>query len=106
MRSAGVATVLVLLFLLGGQVPLGQARQGHAALAALLLVFGYVIRLGIVLAVFVSVTGSSSFDQRVLGLTVIAVTVGWTAGAVWSWVRWRPLLVDVDLPEKPSTTQR
>ena len=33
-----------------------------------------------------------------LGLTIIAVALGWTAATVWRWLRWKPPVVEVDLP--------
>ena len=36
-----------------------------------------------------------------VGLTVIAAALAWTAGTVWSALRWRPLVVEPDPGEVP-----
>ena len=61
-----------------------------------------VLLLVVVLAV---VTTSGTPDPTVLGLTVIAVALGWTAGTVWSWLRWRGPVVDVGASEPTGGTR-
>jgi hypothetical protein len=36
----------------------------------------------------------------VLGLTVIGTALGWTVGTVWSALRWRPMVVEPEAPER------
>ena len=38
--------------------------------------------------------GSDEVDRSALGLTVIACALAWTAGTVWTALRWRPMLVE------------
>lgn len=110
LAAAGLGAALVLSFLLVGQFRLAQAARGHAGMGAAWLLFGYVARVLLLLMAFVAVTSAGAPDRRILGMTVIAVALGWTVGAVWTWSRWRPLVVDVVLPgdrtNDPSTTQR
>ncbi len=99
--SAVLAVVLLLAFLLVGQVPLAVAARGQAGPAAMLLVLGYVSRLVIALAAVVAVR-SGTLDRRAIGVTVIVAALGWTAGAVWAWRTWRPPVVEVPLPSGPA----
>lgn len=101
--AALVATVVVLAFLLAGQLPVAQAAQGRRGLGALLLLVGYSTRLLVLLVAGVAVVQAGSLDRRVLGLTAIVVGLAWTAATVWTWLRWRPPVVDVVLP---SASQR
>jgi ABC-type nickel/cobalt efflux system permease component RcnA len=98
LTGAALGVGLVLSFLLVGQLRLAQASQGHAGFGAVWLLSGYVARVLLLLIAFVAITSSGVADRRALGLTVIAVALGWTVGAVWTWSHWRPLVVDVELP--------
>ena len=89
---------LVLGFLLVGQLPVAQAAKGRRGLGAMLLLLGYTTRIALLLVAFRLVLRSGSPDREVLGLTVVAVALGWTAGTVWSFLHWRPAVVDVELP--------
>jgi ATP synthase protein I len=98
--AAGLGTGLVLGFLLLGQLPLVQADRGRPGLGALMLLLGYCFQVLVLLVVFVLVVESDGPDRQVLGLTVIAVAMAWTAATVWRWLRWRPPVVDVELPSE------
>jgi|tagenome__1003787_1003787.scaffolds.fasta_scaffold20927280_2 hypothetical protein len=105
--SAGVGAALVVAFLAVGQVPLVAAARGHAALGALLLLLGYVSRIVIGLAGLVLLLNGDGLDRRALGLTVMVTGAAWTAGALWSMVRWRPTLIDPDaLAESEAAAAR
>lgn len=85
---------LVLAFLLVGQVPVAQVAAGRRRLGAALLVLLYTTRVLMLLAAFRIVLGAGAeVDRRSLGLAVLASALGWTAGTVWSAVRWRPYVV-------------
>jgi hypothetical protein len=101
--AVALGTALVLGFLLAGQLPVSRAVAGQGALGAILLALGYVLRVLLLLAAFYLVVQSGSPDREVLGATIMAVGAGWTIGTVVSLVRWKPPVVDVELP---STAQR
>ncbi len=96
---------VVLAFLLIGQLPVSQAGKGRRGLGAMLLLLGYTTRVALLLVAFRLVIRSGSPDREVLGLTVVAVALGWTAGTVWSFLRWRPAVVDVELPTASGTSE-
>jgi hypothetical protein len=96
---------LVLGFLLVGQLPVAQAAKGRRGLGAMLLLLGYTTRVALLLVAFRLVVRSGSPDREVLGLTVVAVALGWTAGAVWSILHWRPAVVDVELPPASNRSE-
>ena len=106
LAAAALGTGLVLGFLLVGQLPIVQAARGRRGLGAVLLLFGYSVQVLLLVVVLAVVTTSGTPDPTVLGLTVIAVALGWTAGTVWSWLRWRGPVVDVELPTDRGTRAR
>ncbi len=71
-----------------------------------MLLFGYLLQVLALLVVFAVVIASSGVDDRVLGLTIIAVALGWTAATVWRWLRWQPPVVEVDLPSDQGSAPR
>ena len=93
--SAAAACVLVLAFLLVGQLPVHQAGLGRRRTGAALLVVLYALRVLLCLAAFrvVTTTGRADLDREVLGLTTLACALAWTAGTVWTALRWRPVVV-------------
>lgn len=96
--AVALGTALVLGFLLVGQLPVVQAAKGRGGLGALVLLLGYTTRIAVLLLTFRLVVRAGSPDRQVLGLTVMAVALGWTAGTVLAFLRWKPPVVDVDLP--------
>jgi hypothetical protein len=104
--AALLGLVLVLGFLLVGQLPVAQAARGRGGLGAFLLLLGYLSRVLLLLVVFVLVTQAGAPDREVLGITVITVALGWTAGTVWTWLHWRGPVVDVDLPSDRDSADR
>lgn len=101
LRGALLAVGLVLGFLLVGQVPVGQAARGRKRLAAALLLLLYTTRVALLLVAFRAFYVSDDVDREILGLTVIACALAWTAGTVWSALRWRPMVVDPTPSEPP-----
>ena len=106
LAAAALGGVLVVGFLLLGQLPLVQVAKGRRGLGALMLLLGYLLQVLVLLVVFAVVIETSGVDAGVLGLTIIAVAVGWTAATVWRWLRWRPPVVEVDLPSDQGSAPR
>jgi ATP synthase protein I len=101
--SAVLATALVLAFLLLGQLPVAQASRGRQGLGAALLLGGYTARIALVLFAFRLFHVADGVDREVLGLTVVATALAWTAGAVWAFLRWKPLYVEPEADERSQT---
>ncbi|MCW2598584.1 MAG: hypothetical protein JWM02_413 [Frankiales bacterium] len=83
--SAAVGTVLVLIFLSAGSLPLvvaGDGTEGRAKLGFLVLGMTYALRLVVAVAVLTAADASGSVDSTVMGLTVIACAVVWTGTQV------------------------
>jgi hypothetical protein len=93
-RAALVAVGMVLGFLLVGQLPVAQVARGRRRLGAALLVLLFVVRLLVLLVAFGVFYVADGVDREALGLTVITCALAWTAGTVWSALRWRPMVVD------------
>lgn len=100
--GAALAVGLVLAFLLVGQLPVAQAARGRRRLGAALLVVLYLLRVLLLVLAYALVvaSGDARLDREALGLTVVASALAWTAGTVWSALRWRPMVVE---PETPVT---
>lgn len=93
-RGAALGVALVLAFLLVGQLPVAQVAAGRRRLGAALLVLLYTSRVLLLLVAYRLVVDSGgALDRRSLGLAVLASALGWTGGAVWSALRWRPYVV-------------
>ena len=106
LAAAALGGLLVVGFLLLGQLPLVQAAKGRRGLGALMLLLGYFLQVLVLVVVFAVVIETTGVDADVLGLTIIAVALGWTVATVWRWLRWRPPVVEVDLPSDQGSAPR
>jgi ATP synthase protein I len=104
LAAAALGTVLVLAFLLVGQLPIAQVSRGRRGLGAMLLLLGYTTRIALLLAALRAFYTAPSVDREVLGVTIVVTALAWTAGAVWAFLRWRPLYVEPEsvAQEPPS----
>jgi hypothetical protein len=94
--SAGLATGLVLSFLWAGQLPVAQAARGRKVLGTALLLFGYTARVALLLLAFRLFAGADFLDRRTFGVAVVVTALTWTAGALWTLLRWRAPNVETD----------
>jgi hypothetical protein len=92
--AAAVGAALVVAFLAVGQVPIAAAARGHSAMAAMLLLLGYVSRVMVLLVALLVVLRGDGLDRVPLGVSVMVTAAAWTIGAVWSMVRWQPTLIE------------
>ena len=106
LAAAALGGLLVVGFLLLGQLPLVQAAKGRRGLGALMLLLGYSLQVLVLVVLFAVVIETTGVDADVLGLTIIAVALGWTVATVWRWLRWRPPVVEVDLPTDQGSAPR
>ena len=106
LAAAALGGLLVVGFLLLGQLPLVQAAKGRRGLGAMLLLLGYSLQVLVLVVVFAIVIETTGVDADVLGLTIIAVALGWTVATVWRWLRWQPPVVEVDLPSDQGSAPR
>jgi hypothetical protein len=100
--GASVGLALVVGFLLLGQVPVAQVARGRRGLAAGLLLMLYTARVVLLLVALRVLSDADRVDREAVGLTVIAAALAWTAGTVWSALRWRPLVVEPAGAEEPT----
>jgi ATP synthase protein I len=103
--AAAVGSVLVVAFLAVGQVPIAAAARGHSAMAALLLLLGYVSRVMVLLVALLVVLRGDGLDRVPLGVSVMVTAAAWTVGAVWSMVRWQPVLIEPLPDTEPGHTE-
>lgn len=104
--AALVGVGLVLGFLLVGQLPVAQVARGRRALGAALLVSLYSTRLLLLLLTWRVLSASDTVDRRTLGLTVVVCALAWTAGTVWSAMRWQPVLIEPEPSPAPGEVVR
>lgn len=89
-----VAVGLVLGFLVVGQLPLAHVARGRRGVGAAMLLALYTTRIMLLVVAYAVFSSTDSVDRRALGLTVLACAAAWTAGTVWSALRWRPMVVE------------
>lgn len=99
--GAAIGLALVVGFLLLGQVPVAQVARGRRGLGAALLLLLYTARVVLLLVALRVLSDTDGVHREAVGLTVIAAALAWTAGTVWSALRWRPLVVETDPGEVP-----
>lgn len=104
--GALVGLGLVLAFLLVGQVPVAQAAKGRGTIGAGLLLLLYLTRVALLLTAFRLVVAGDDVHRGSVGLTVVGCALAWTAGTVWSALRWRPLVVEPDPSAERVTPDR
>lgn len=93
--GGALAAMLVVAFLLVGQIPIAAAARGRGGLGALLLLTLYSVRVWLLLVTYAVVVASGdAVDREVLGVTLIACALAWTAATVWTAVHWKPTLID------------
>lgn len=100
--ASAVGTALVLAFLLLGQLPLALAARGRKGLGGFLLLFGYAGQVVMLFLALLVVLRSDVLDREPLGLSVLVATLAWTAAAVWTFVRWKPTLIEPLTPEEQA----
>jgi len=100
--GAAIGLALVVGFLLLGQVPVSQVARGRRGLGAALLLLLYTARVMLLLVALRVLSDADGVHRGAVGLTVIACALAWTAGTVWSAMRWRPLVVEPDPGELPG----
>ena len=100
--GAAIGLALVVGFLLLGQVPVAQVARGRRGLGAALLLLLYTARVVLLLVALRVLSDADGVHRGAVGLTVIAAALAWTAGTVWSAMRWRPLVVETDPGEVPG----
>jgi len=104
--GALVGAGLVLGFLLVGQLPVAQVARGRRGVGAALLVLLYTVRVILLLVARRVLSVSDDVHRASVGVTVIACALAWTAGTVWSALRWRPLVVEPDSSSEETVQTR
>ena len=81
--GAALATVIVVVFFSAGQLVLGRviASNPQMALTAALMI--YLVKVGILLALLIVLSGASFFNPKAFGLTIVACTIAWTCMELW-----------------------
>lgn len=92
--AASVGAALVVAFLAVGQVPIAAAARGQRAMAAMLLLLGYLSRVMVLLLALLVVLRGEGLERVPLGVSVMVTAAAWTVGAVWSMLRWKPVLIE------------
>ena len=100
--GASIGLALVVGFLLLGQVPVAQVARGRRGLGAALLLLLYTARVVLLLLALRVLSDADDVHRGAVGLTVIVCALAWTAGTVWSALRWRPHVVEPDVGEVPG----
>jgi len=96
--GAALGALLVLVFFGVTLGVVARARSGQAMLNAALLT--YVLTVLVMLGLIALLKGTTAFDTKVFGFTIVACTVVWTAFAVRAFSRQRILYVDPEQADR------
>ena len=99
--SAAAAVAVVLGFLWFGQLPIALAARGHQRLATIQLIVGCILRVAVGVLALRLLLDSPAFDRRVFGVSVVLCALAWTAGAAWTFARWRSVTIEPDMSGRP-----
>jgi ATP synthase protein I len=77
--GAAIGVAMVVLFFAGGRAPMALANTTPAGLLFLLVVFGYLLRVLLLVVVLRAIGGASWVSSPAVGATVISGALLWTA---------------------------
>lgn len=100
--GAVLATAIVLIFFSAGQLVLGRviAANPQMALTAALMI--YLVKIGILLAMLILLSGATFFNPKAFGLTIVACTIAWTCMELWVYSTSKVLYVQPGSGPGPS----
>jgi ATP synthase protein I len=90
------ATVVVLVFFSIGQVAIGRISKKNPYMIMNMALFTYIVQimlLGLVLFLF---KGTTAFDTKVFGLTILGATLVWVASQVYVFTKLKIAYVEPD----------
>jgi ATP synthase protein I len=86
--------LIVLAFFTVGQVVLGRVLRDNPQMAMTVAMTLYLVKIGVLFGLIVLFQGTTAFDTKVFGLTIVACTLTWTVAEVWVFARTKVLYVE------------
>jgi ATP synthase protein I len=96
-----LGTVIVVAFFSVGQFVLGRVLRDNPQMAMTVAMTLYLVKIGVLFGFIVLFAGTTAFDTKAFGLTIVACTLTWTVAEVWVFARTKVLYVE---PESSSGT--
>lgn len=92
--GALLATAIVVVFFLVGQVVLGRILTHSPELGLTAAMTLYLLKIGVLLMLLVLLKGTTAFDTKIFAVTILACTLVWTIAEVWTFSRSRVLVIE------------
>lgn len=94
--GALVATVIVVVFFMIGQLVLGAVLKHNPQMGLTVAMTLYIIKIGVLLGLLLALQGTTAFNTKTFALTILACTLVWTACEVVIFARTKVLYVEPD----------
>jgi ATP synthase protein I len=94
--GALLATVVVVVFFMLGQLVLGHVLKTNPTMGLSVALLLYIVKIGILLGLLLVLQGSTMFNTKAFAFTILACTLVWTSAEVWVFSRTKVLVVEPD----------
>lgn len=94
-----LGTIIVLVFFSVGQLIVGSVLRNNPQMALTVALTTYLVKIGVLLVLLLALQGTTAFDTKVFGMTIVACTIAWTVAEVWVFSSTKVLYVE---PERPA----
>lgn len=94
--GAVLGTLIVVVFFSVGQLVLGRVLRDNPQLAMTVAMTLYLVKIGVLFGLIILFAGTTAFDTKAFGLTIVACTLTWTVAEVWLFARTKVLYVEPD----------
>lgn len=92
--GAILGTAIVLIFFIVGQLFLAMVLRNNPELALSAALVIYLTKIGVLMLLLFLLQGTTAFDTRAFGFTIILCTLVWTIAEVWILAKTKALVVD------------
>ncbi len=92
--GAILGTAIVLIFFIVGQLFLAMVLRNNPELALSAALVIYLTKIGVLMLLLFLLQGTTAFDPRAFGFTIILGTLVWTIAEVWILAKTKALVVD------------
>lgn len=92
--GAALATLIVALFFSIGQSVLSNVVRNNPTMALTVALMIYLAKVGVLLGFLLVFKDTTLFDKKAFGLTLLLLTLVWTAAEVWVFSRMNVLVVN------------
>jgi len=94
--GALLATVVVVVFFMVGQLVLGHVLRTNPMMGMSVAMLLYIVKIGVLLGLLIVLQGSTAFNTKAFAATILITTLVWTSAEVWIFSRTKVLYVEPD----------